>query len=89
MLIWAKYLPSLPINLELTQVSGQPLRTFTAPFPNLSLDSCKVGSVSGFWIHPGPKPRHYVASTPGSVLEVWWLLGALFSLPGVGPPLPQ
>lgn len=88
MLIWAKYLPSLPINLEL-KVSGQPLRTFTAPFPNLSLDSCKIGSASGFWIHPGPKPRHYVASTPGSVLEVWWLLGALFSLPGVGPPLPQ
>lgn len=85
---WAKYLPSLLTSLVLTQVSGQPLRTFTVPFPNLSLDSCKVGSASGFWIHPGPKRRHYVASTPGSVLEVWWLLEALFSLPGVELPPP-
>lgn len=85
---WAKYLPSLLTSLALTQVSGQPLRTFTVPFPNLSLDSCKVGSASGFWIHPGPKRRHYVASTPGSVLEVWWLLEALFSLPGVELPPP-
>lgn len=51
-------LPSLVTSLELTGVSGQPLRAgFIVPFPNLFLDSCKDGSENGFWTYPGPKPR--------------------------------